>query len=188
MAYLLRRIGNIGAWAQISDSPEWEDGNCPAEALRDIYDNRTGVSMWRVETPEDIERVVAAQAFIRSTIGNFAYFLIEEKHIRAAGIKIESKPAKTADKEANNRHVDLVNLTGKQAIMLARLANLEFSPDYIFAREEVITIGARLFKDGKLDRSYLFEKGKRGEREAEVAAATELLVNLWKKKEVDLVS
>jgi hypothetical protein len=99
MPYLLRKFSNKDAWAEVENSPLWEQGDCPPEALVQVFDNRAGVSTWRVSTEEEVERVIAAQAFMRGTIGDFAYCLIDEDILRKDGIQTKNTPAKTMDKE-----------------------------------------------------------------------------------------
>src|SRR5690348_11648469 len=116
MAYLLRKFSNKNAWAEVENSLLWEQGDCPPEALVQVFDARGGVSTWRVTTEEEVERVIAAQALMRSTIGDFAYFLIDEEVLRKDGIKLKNTPAKTIDKYVNGLHVDIVELTARQLI------------------------------------------------------------------------
>jgi hypothetical protein len=68
--------------------------DCPAEALVQVFDNRAGVSTWRVRTKEDVERVIAAQALMRDTIGDFAYCLMAEEVLLQDGIKLKNTPQK----------------------------------------------------------------------------------------------
>jgi hypothetical protein len=183
MAYLLRKLSNKDAWADVAESPLWEQGDCPPEALVQVFDNRSGVSTWRVCTSEDIERVVAVQALARSTIADFAYCLIDEEYLRQQKIETSETPQRTIDKNINGRHVDLVNLTGKQIIELARLINSQFSP-FVMTRSEILEVANRCFAEGKFDREFLFLKGNKGREESEIAVSKDLLVNLWKKGEI----
>jgi hypothetical protein len=123
MPYLLRKFSNKDAWAEVENSPLWEQGDCPPEALVQVFDNRAGVSTWRVSTEEEVERVIAAQAFMRGTIGDFAYCLIDEDVLRKDGIKLKNTPVKTMDKHVNELHVDIVELSAQQLVRLARRIN-----------------------------------------------------------------
>ena len=57
MAYLLRKLSNIDAWAESPIPLCGNLGDCPSEILQQVYDNSAGISTWRVETkPEVIAR------------------------------------------------------------------------------------------------------------------------------------
>jgi hypothetical protein len=187
MAYLLRKFSDKNAWAEVEDSPLWEQGDCPAQAFVQVFDNRAGVSTWRVNTEEEVERVIAAQAFMRSTIGDFAYCLIDEEILRKDGLTLKNTPVKTPDKEVNSLHVDIVGLTAHQLIRLARRINEEFDP-LVMTRLEILEAAAKFFRQHKFDRNFLFSGGNKGRSEEEIAISKNLLVNLWKKAEIDLPS
>jgi hypothetical protein len=181
MPNLLRRLTNKDAWAAVEESPLWEQNDCPHEALVQIFDTR-GVSTWRVHTDDEIERVIAAQAFGRSTIGDFAYCLIDEDVLRRENIKTKDTPTRTIDSEMEKRHVDIIELSGQKLIRLAHLINSELEIR-VMTRAEILTAGCRYFNTGIFDRHFLFS-GKRNE--IETMTAKNLLVNLWKKAEIDL--
>jgi hypothetical protein len=185
MPYLLRKFSNKDAWAEVENSPLWEQGDCPAEALVQVFDARGGVSTWRVSTEEDVERVIAAQAFMRGTIGDFAFCLIDEDVLRKDGIKLKNTPAKTMDKGVNDRHVDIVDLSAQQIIRLAHRINTEFDP-FVMTRSEILTAAVKYLREQKFDRHFLFTGGNKGRSEEEIATAKNLLVNLWKKADIDL--
>jgi len=185
MPHLLRRISDKDAWASVEDSPLWGQEDCPPEALVQIFDNRAGVSTWRVETEEEITRVIAAQAFVRSTISDFAYCLIDETVLRRENIKTRNSPVKTIDREMGGRHVDIIELSGKQLVRLAEIINFEFEPK-VKTRSEILAAAATFFSSGVFDRNFLFVGGNRGRGEQEITNAKNLLVNLWKKVEIDL--
>jgi hypothetical protein len=189
VSYLLRKLPDKDAWADVADSPLWQQGDCPPEALWQVFDNRRSVSAWRVETDEEVERVIAAQAFLGKSIpADFAYFLIQEDKLQTAGIALKNVPAKTFDKEVDGLHVDIVELSGKQLIRLAYLLNSEFDP-IVMTRTEIIETAAKCFRNKKFDRRFLFEsKGNKGRSEEEVALSKTLLVYLWRCGLIDIAS
>jgi hypothetical protein len=185
MPYLLRKFSNKDAWAEVENSPLWEQGDCPPEALVQVFDNRVGVSTWRVSTEEEVERVIAAQAFMRGTIGDFAYCLIDKDILRKDGIQTKNTPAKTMDKQVNELHVDIVELSAQQLVRLAHRINKEFDP-LVMTRSEILVVAAKFFRENKFDRNFLFTAGNKGRSEEEIAIAKNLLVNLWKRSDVNL--
>jgi hypothetical protein len=185
LAYLLRKLSNIDEWADAADSDLWAAGDCPPAVLKQVFDNRDGVSTWRVTTEEEIERVVAAQALMRSSIGDFAYCLIDEEKLAAEGFARKDTPQRTVDRQINDKHVDLVNLAGKKVIRLAQLINSECDP-LVMSRMEILEAAARFFTEGQFDRAFLFTGGNKGRSDEEIEKAKDLLVNLWKKQELNL--
>jgi hypothetical protein len=182
MVWLLRKLPDKDAWAAAEGSPLWAEGDCPPEVLVQVFDNRKGVSTWRVNNQEEEERVIAAQAFLGRSIPNdFTYFLIEEDVLRQAGITLKDSPAKTPDKEVDNFHVDVIELSGKQLIQFANILNTKCKPK-VMTRTEILEMAAKCFRDEKFDRDFLFASGgRRGRSEEEIAASRKLLVDLWKK-------
>jgi hypothetical protein len=187
MAYLLRKLPDKNAWAEVADSPLWEHGDCPSEALWQVFDNRRSVSTWRVNTRDEEERVIVAQAFLgRSIPSDFFYFLINEQELRQAGIAMKNSTAKTFDKNVDGCHVDIIELSGKQLIQFAHLLNTKFEPKVV-TRTEILEIAARHFRTKNFDREFLFtSKGNRGRSEEEIALSRTLLVNLWKQAAIDI--
>jgi hypothetical protein len=105
MAYHLRRLPEIAAWSEVAESQLWKTGDCPWQVLSQVFDNRSGVSTWLVENEDEVERAVAAQALIRSTIQRtFGYCLIDETIIRREGIKAVKRPVKAVDEEIGQLH------------------------------------------------------------------------------------
>jgi hypothetical protein len=177
---LLRKLSNKDAWADVEASALWQQEDCPPEALVQVFDNRDGVSTWRVNTEDDIDRVVAAQAFMGSTIGaDFAYCLIKESDLQSEGIRTETKLQKTIDKEVDGWHVNLIKISGKQLIRLAHLIHTHCKPR-VKTRQEILAAALKYFDQGKFDREYF------GKKDAPKSA--ELLVHLWKKQNIYLRS
>jgi hypothetical protein len=187
MAYLLRKLPDKNAWAEVADSPLWEQEDCPPEVLWQVFDNRRSVSTWRVTIPEEVERVIAAQVFLgRSIPTDFAYFLIDEEELRQAGITLKNSKAKTFDPDVNELHVDIVELSGKNLIRFAHLLNTKFDP-IVSTRTDILEMAAKCFRVQKFDRNFLFSsKGNKGRSEEEIAASKTLLVNLWKQGLIDI--
>jgi hypothetical protein len=200
MAYLLRKLRNKDAWAAAEDSPLWATEGCPPDVLVEVFD-KNGVSMWRVNTAEEVRRVIAAQALLGKSIpADFAYFLVEEEDLHQAKLTLKNSTAKTPDIFVNNLHVDVIQLSGQKLICFARLLKTKLNQSqsggddlapgvWVMTRTEILEMAAKCFGEGKFDRSFLFSpSGKRGRSEDEIAASKTLLVDLWKKALIDIVS
>jgi hypothetical protein len=194
MAYLLRRLPNKNASAVVPEPSRWEHDDCPFEAIEQVF-NKDGISTWRVIDPQEdsveIQRLVAAQAFMRSTVGDIAYCLLDESLLAGEGIATRDIPVRTVDREFASKHVDIVNVTGKQLVKLTRI--VFSSTPYVMARQEVLKAAKKFFAQGTFDRSLLVDrqskKDKRREDDEERALATarDLLANLWKRRDIDFV-
>jgi hypothetical protein len=157
--------------------------------------NKDGISTWRVIDSQgdstEIQRLVAAQALMRSSVGDIAYCLIDESLLATEGIATRDVAVRTVDREFASKHVDIVNVTGKQLVKLTRI--VFYSTPYVMARQEVLEVAKKFFAEGTFDRSLLVDrqskKDKRREDDEDRALATarDLLVNLWKKREIDFV-
>jgi hypothetical protein len=128
-----------------------------------------------------------AGAFLgRSIPEDFTYFLIDEDVLLSEGFSLKSTKAKTFDNESNDCHVDIVEVTGKQLVKLARLLNTTFDP-IVITRTEILEATAKYLRQGKFDRNFLFTSGgNKGRSEEEITMTRKLLVELWKKSLVDV--
>ena len=157
MTNFLRRLKNKEAWADLLDSPLWDNGDCPPALLSHIFDNRDGVSVFRIGPEVDILTVAVAVEFQRTKIGDFAYTLIPESILKHFDIKQKTTSGETFDKEVNKLHVDLYNITGKALIGLAK--SLRDSAEFhVIARRDIVKAAAERFNDGRMNRSELAKK------------------------------
>jgi len=181
---LLRKLTNRDAWAEAAESKLWESDDCPPEILSQVFDKR-GVSMWRVAGDDEVNRFSAAQALMQSSIGvEFNICLIEESSIVDAGIKLTKSPAKTLDKHANDCHVDVLGLTGKNLIKLAKIM-VSHGAIRTLKKLDLLQEAKLRIADGSFDRSVLVTKGNRNE--VEFQQTRELVFKLWKDGDINLV-
>ena len=119
MTQFLRSL-RIGRW----DPPDWEAedrGEIQADALRDIETTRNLLSVYRVDSTLDVDRVVNAMAANRANVQPFDYALIDDAHLAALGIRTRNKPGSTPDIYVNQRHYDLGELNARQIMTLAKI-------------------------------------------------------------------
>ena len=184
MAHHLRRLSDIAAWSEFEPSPLWAEGDCPWQILPQVFDNRGGVSTWLVRSPDEIERAVAAQALMFTTIPKqFGYCLIDEALLEKEGIKAVNKPTFAVDQEIGKCHHELIELGGKRLIRLAAIIRADCKI-LAFSRDEVFSLARKYFDIGRFSRDALFSKGKRDE--TQIANSKNLLVDLWKRGELTL--
>lgn len=183
MAALLRKI-NREAWAAAAASPLWSNGDCPPEALREVIDRRGPLSMWRIDDPSETARVIAAQALMQESLGEFNYILIDESKLKRPGVYVKATPNEhTLDPIVNERHVDVDFSSGKVLFELAQVLIKDASPG-VMTKQQILQEVKKRIADTSFDRTHLFNKKR---KEPEIAASTRLLIKLWKEGTVGVV-
>jgi hypothetical protein len=117
---LLRQLSRKEIWASYEPDPLWDQDDCPWKIL-DIMKASDGFSVWHVNEDDEIRRTVTATALLRSKIEDVVYVLLDQNVLRGLGIRMQPSAAKTLDDEINKKHHDLINITGKRFIQLAKL-------------------------------------------------------------------
>ena len=175
---LLRRLRDKDKWAELSESPLWEEGDCPPELLAQVYDNRDGISVYEVETEADIKRVVAVMSRDWGFLKDCCYALLPKQDVKALGLQIKTSAISTFDNETKGRHRDLVGVTGKQVISLASMINHTAEIDVI-TRNEIIKYINEALQNRIFDRAPMFKKSKD-------CRHGDFLIDLWQKNLLDL--
>ncbi len=110
--------------------PVWETAeDCPPSAIWQLYEARKpdgALSVWRVNSTDDIENVAAADSLQKGADTKFelqdiAYVEIAEEYLKTGDYKLVDKPASTPLQDVNMKHVDICNVSGKKFIEFARL-------------------------------------------------------------------
>jgi hypothetical protein len=107
------------------ENPWLGENEIPADAVTDLKTSKNELSIFKVENDSsDIERVVSAFASRRDSFANvdFVYFdsIIFEEIIRQHGLKTNNNLGATPDKEVNKWHCNIVELTDRKVIELAK--------------------------------------------------------------------
>ena len=104
--------------------PEWLDpgsGEIKADALLDLQTSNNLLSVYRVESEHDINRITVALAATRDNLQNVGYAVFDDREFQNTGIAIVPSPGKTPDCRVNELHHDIGALTVGQTAALAAI-------------------------------------------------------------------
>ena len=107
-------------WATFPDIEWIAPEETQADALLDLQTRNNRLSVFRVDSDNDIQRVVVALAASRDHVANIDYAVFDDDELIAQGIGITQTVGETPDKTANMLHHDIHNLTVRQIELLAR--------------------------------------------------------------------
>ena len=117
MPQYLRSIRQ-GRWR----APSWlRCGEVQADALGDLATVDNQLSVYRVESQQDINRITIALAATRDNLQNVDYAVFDDAEFENIGIQISQSPGKTPDQVVNELHHDISNLTARQTAALAAI-------------------------------------------------------------------
>jgi hypothetical protein len=121
VSYILRVIRK-SRW-YLDDSCDWLRPDEPwGDCLRDLATDEGNLSVWWIDRDRsNLDRVLAALASTRESIGTFDYRLTPLEWVRRYGLTIVKCPGQTADDLANERwHWDLRHLSAHRVVIAAR--------------------------------------------------------------------
>lgn len=140
-----------------------EAGDVPADPLADLNTTGNRLSVFLVsDSRADVSQIVAAHASTRAKPDDTGYILFDSEVLTRADISVsDHETGATADKEANARHRDLVDLSGKKLVALAReILNSREEPETLL-KEDVVEILKAGVASGRIDTARLHEKVRR---------------------------
>lgn len=128
----LLRVVDGDRWDFGDDLADWTArDDLPAAAVSDLKASATNkLSVWVIEDDgSNLDRILAAIASTRPRIDQLDARIVEAGDVSALGVKSESSPGQTKDREANRRwHLNLVELTYQQLGALVRLLASRATP------------------------------------------------------------
>lgn len=96
-------------------------GETQADAVDDLRTKGNALSVFEVDDPANVERIVVAFASGRMNPDHIGFAVFDGDAVGRLGIQIQKTPGSTADAAVNALHHDLQQLTASQ---LAGLANI----------------------------------------------------------------
>lgn len=120
MTYFLRVIRQT-RWLKLKWLP---DGEIQADALVDLQTTGNALSVYKVESEADKERVVVGLAANRDNLANLDYAIFEDSKFTSLAITVEQREGATPDMEVNKLHYELRNLTVGLLVQLAQMVSL----------------------------------------------------------------
>lgn len=109
---LIRMISGISKWDG-SKIVNRKDAYICGDAISDLRTTDNKLSVWKADTPEDINDAIVALALNRDSVSKLSYFLLNEKDLDKIDIKISDKQAGVAaglDSRILTKHRDLIDL------------------------------------------------------------------------------
>ncbi|MDP1713899.1 MAG: hypothetical protein Q8L41_04060 [Anaerolineales bacterium] len=126
-----------------------------ADALDDLRTKSNELSIFHInQDTSNLNRVVAALAISFDDPSNFDFALLNEETMSNMGIKWKRSPGVLSDKEVNDLHSDLYELSDSRLLELARTIKAKAiidRKDYL----EVLNIVAASLANGHIDRSKI---------------------------------
>jgi hypothetical protein len=161
MPFLLRSLKKE-KWNR-EQRPNWLcDNEVPKESVRDLIAQETGnkLSVWLIQDDSsNLEEVVLGMLSNRDHVEKFDYVLIDSEACNNLDIKIQSSDGKTPSKQANSWHRNLIELSGRKLMEIARVIYYEGERQRIKPSRVKKTLMAAL-SVGAIEESDLNDKMK----------------------------
>jgi hypothetical protein len=107
-------------WIKEEIAPWLEKGQIPADPLTNLRTRDNSMSVYLVDGDDGlgVERYVAALAAARGSLDHYDYLLFDRQCLLRAGVRPVPTEGETPDEQVNAHHLDLVQLSGTQALAL----------------------------------------------------------------------
>lgn len=103
---------------------DWlEDGELQGNAIDDIQTQNCLLSVFRVNSEADRQRVAVALAATKDYLANVDYVVFEDSDLEPLGITVQQTKGHTPDETANDLHYELGNLTVRRLVRLAEIVS-----------------------------------------------------------------
>ena len=132
MPLVIRFIKSYLNWEILPEESQWlQKEEIPADPLSGLQTKRNTLSVYLINDDKSkLERCVSAFAVTKSSIQEVNYILFEEMYIQEAGIKYIQSDGELIDKEINNLHFNLSEISSQKLVKLAKLIiNNDFEAD-----------------------------------------------------------
>ena len=96
------------------------NGEIQSDALRDLQTEDNTLSVYKVDSGDDIARVVVAMAANRDNVSNFDYAIFDDTALISSNVSFLQKNGGTPDYEVNQLHHDVTNLTVLNVVQMAQ--------------------------------------------------------------------
>lgn len=123
MTYFLRSIRQA-RWLKYPDLNWLPHGELQGDALRDLQTTDNALSIYKVESEGDKERIVIGLAATKDNVANLDYAIFEDSKFSVLGIAAEEREGDTPDIEVNKLHCELRNLTVGLLAQLAQVVSM----------------------------------------------------------------
>jgi len=121
-----------------SNIPPWvPPGDFPAALLDDLRVTPDGeLSIWHIEDDRsNLQQVTTALAANRDHVSNIDYALFDPSLVSGLAVKVRETPGKTPYSEANRWHRDLLEVSAKRLLELAKRIFQSADPTRVLEQE-----------------------------------------------------
>ena len=119
---ICRKLSQKRNW---DDEPWLNSSEVKGDAIHCLLPKKNRLSVFKLEDETQIERIVAALALTRDYLSLMDLAVISEESIKPLKIPTKIVSANTSDKEVNQWHIDLVELTVARISEIATLIRKE---------------------------------------------------------------
>ena len=116
----LRKVQQ-GRWEKYPKIAWLKKGELKGDVLADVSAIKGKLSVYRIDSDDDFQRVVTALAANRNNIAHLDYVLFEGDNLDSFGIRINSTNGTTADDTTNELHYELENLSVERLVRLVKV-------------------------------------------------------------------
>lgn len=121
MPFLFRQIKK-SRWYNSDAQSFLQNDDIPADPLGDLQTKNNELSIWFVDdTKSNLEQIATALAAKRDAVANVDYALLDFQYIKELGFKIKNSKGGTPDKDINEFHKDIIELSGVKLVSLAKV-------------------------------------------------------------------
>lgn len=161
MAVLARFIRNAERWSQIADADAdwWESDGFPHRVLAEFSDEK-GISLWRLENPEDpeLDWIVAAHVFRdieKLQLNSIEVRFIDEEDLEKIA-PVKSTPGSLKDQRTSKFHRIIPPISGPRVVeLVTKLKNPR-----VFRGDQVATLVVRSINSKRLEEPVVKKKLK----------------------------
>lgn len=116
----LRKVRR-GVWAKHPTADWPEDSGLSSDALDDMRTTKGSMSVYAIMDVADRKRIAVALAATRNDISHLDYVIFES--LESLGIAVRQTEGDTPDKDVNELHYNLGNLTVKRLAQLTEIVS-----------------------------------------------------------------
>lgn len=110
-------------WAKHPTADWPEDSGLSSDALDDMRTTKGNMSVYAIMDVADRKRVAVALAATRNDISHLDYAIFEGSGLESLGIAVRQTEGDTPDKDVNELHYNLGNLTVKRLAQLTEIVS-----------------------------------------------------------------
>jgi hypothetical protein len=117
------RVVQKARWYLKPEWDGWRQGDLQGDALNDLQTKGNALSVYSVGEGAEIGRIIAALAANRDHLSHLDYVVFDGTSLASSNILVLQTDGQTPDREVNNVHHDVVNLTVSRLLQVAQIVS-----------------------------------------------------------------